>query len=122
MPSEASLANLRPPWQPGKSAYVANAKGHRRVLAMARRASPEAMQAIIDCALDKNASWRERIPAALAVIERAWGKSQERLTLEGADGANIVIVTGVPRNEDATQPVAAETTFTIEYNAGEEET
>src|SRR4029077_3458710 len=102
--------------------YAVGAKGHRRVLAMARRASPEAMQAIIDCALDKNAPWGARIPAALAVIERAWGKSQERLTLEGADGANIVIVTGVPRNEDTTQPVATETTFTIEYNAGEEET
>jgi hypothetical protein len=40
----------------------------------------------------------------------------------GGGNMNFVIVTGVPRNEDTTQPVATETTtFTIEYDAGEEE-
>jgi hypothetical protein len=39
----------------------------------------------------------------------------------GGGNMNFVIVTGVPRNEDTTQPVATETTFTIEYEAGGEE-
>jgi hypothetical protein len=39
----------------------------------------------------------------------------------GNTNLNFVIVTGVPRADDTAQPVADETTYTIEYDAGEED-
>lgn len=112
---------LKPAWQPGQSGNTVGAKGYRRVLALARKNSPEAMEAIIACMRDPEASWRERITAATVILERAWGKPKEHVSFDGADGMNITIITGVPRNDDASQPVADETTYTIEYNAGEED-
>ena len=121
MSQSLRTAGLRPPWQPGESGFHGQQpKGLRRVLASARKASPEAIERAIQCMRDEDAPWPSRLAAIALILERAWGKPKEHLSLEGADGANIVIVTGVPRNEDTTQPVAAETTFTIEY-AGEEE-
>jgi hypothetical protein len=118
MPSEASLANLRP-WQPGQSGYtVGSAKGYKRVLHLARKNSPEAMQTIIDCLKDNDA--RVRMTAATVILDRAWGKPKEHVSFDGADGMNIVVVTGVPRTDDEQQPVATETTYTIEYDAGED--
>jgi hypothetical protein len=115
-------AGLRAPWQPGQSGNELGAhRGYRRVLASARKASPEAIERAIQCMRDDAAPWPSRLAAIALILERAWGKPKEHLSLDGAAGANIVIVTGVPRNEDTTQPVATGTTFTIEYNAGEED-
>jgi hypothetical protein len=122
MPSEASLANLRPAWQPGQGGFTGQqARGYRRVLGLARKNSPEAMQAIIDCLRDSDP--RVRLAAATTILDRAWGKPKEHMSFDGADGMNITIVTGVPDPDNHQQPVADETTtFTIEYDAGEEGT
>jgi hypothetical protein len=123
MPSEASLANLRPPWQPGRSANTVGAKGYRRVLATARKASPEAMEAAVECMRDTEASWRERLAAIQMILDRAWGKPKEQFDFTGVDGANIMIVTGVPRPEGQQDTNVSTHTdaYTIEYDAGEEE-
>lgn len=119
MPSEASLANLRP-WPKGTSGSAGlQPKGYRRVLSLARKNSPEAMQAIIDCLKDPDP--RVRLTAATHILERAWGKPKEHMTFEGAEGANILVVTGVP---DPASVQQASETFTIDYEAAvaEEET
>lgn len=119
-----NTTGLRPAWQPGQSGNELGAhRGYRRVLALARKNSPEAMEAIIACMRDPDASWRERLTAATVILDRAWGKPKEQFSFEGADGANILIVTGVPRTEDTntvadeTKAVAGETTYTIELDA-----
>lgn len=119
MPSEASLANLRS-YQPGQTGNTIGAKGLRRALAKCRRNSDEALEVIFACMRDKDAPWPSRLTAACYVYDRAWGKAKEHVSFDGADGMNIMIVTGVPRSDDA-QPVADETTYTIDYDAGEED-
>jgi hypothetical protein len=120
MPNAASLANLKPAWQPGESGYAGyKPTGLRRVLSLARKNSPAAMQAVIDCLHDADA--RVRMAAAIAILDRAWGKPKEHVSFDGTEGMNIVIVTGVPRTDDTSEQVATETTYTIEYDAGEED-
>jgi hypothetical protein len=120
MPSEASLANLRPPWQPGHGGFTGQqAKGYRRVLGLARKNSLQAMQTIVDCLKDPDP--RVRVTAATTILERAWGKPKETLQLAGADGMQVVVVTGVPRPDDQTQATVEGTVYTIPYNAEENE-
>jgi hypothetical protein len=68
---------------------------------------------------DPEAPWASRLTAATWVVERAYGKTKETLSLDGIDGVNIMIVTGVPDPDNHQQPVATET-FTIEYEPGED--
>jgi len=96
MPSEASLANLKPAWPKGQSANQGQvARGLRNVLAMARRASPQAMQTLIDCMHDETAPWPARTNCAIAIIERAWGKSKDH-TID-ADGITTSITIHIER-------------------------
>ena len=119
MPSETSLANLRP-WQPGQNGFAGQQpKGYRRVLSLARKNSPEAMETIIACMRDPEASWRERLTAATVILDRAWGKPKEHVSFDGAEGMTVVVLTGVPDPDNQQQPVTDETSFTIEYD-GEE--
>lgn len=118
MPSEASLANLRP-WQPGQSGSPGfQPKGYRRVLHLARKNSPEAMQTIVDLLHDPDP--RVRLTAATAILERAWGKPKEHLQLGGAEGANVLVVTGVPRSDEVSLEQLADAQVTIEYTAEDE--
>lgn len=113
---------MKPPWQPGQSGNaLGNHKNYRAVLKLARANSVPAMQTIIDLLKDEDP--RMRLQAATVILDRAWGKPKEQFSFEGADGANILIVTGVPRTEDTntvadeTKPVSGETTYTIELDA-----
>ena len=75
-PSPKSLANLIK-WKPGQSGNPGGFTGElAEVQALARQASPEAMQNIID----KMSSTDERVSllAADKVLERAWGKPKEQ--------------------------------------------
>lgn len=83
------------------------------------------MQTLIECMHDTAAGWPVRVHAAIAVIERAWGKPEAKLSLDGADGANVLILTGVPRSgEDVaseTTIVADDTTYTIDMDGAEDD-
>ena len=112
MPSEASLANLRS-WQPGQTGNTVGAKG----LALARKNSYAAMEAIVGCLADPDP--RVRLTAATTILDRAWGKPKEHVSFDGAEGMTVVVLTGVPDPDNQQQPVTDETSFTIEYD-GEE--
>jgi hypothetical protein len=117
MPSEASLANLRAhTWQPGQSGYTGHQpKGYRRVLALARKNSPEAMETIIGCLRD--ADPRVRLTAATTILDRAWGKPKEHLTVDGDGIATLRIEFVDPRTDPdmvAHETSDAVTTVTIE--------
>src|SRR4051812_28260842 len=75
----ASLANLRP-FPRGKSGFAGQQpRGYRVTLTAARKASPEAMQTVIECMQDPNAPWPARIKACELILERAWGKPEQRV-------------------------------------------
>jgi hypothetical protein len=69
------------------------------VQALARKHTPAAIAALV-AGLDNK---RERIPAAIALLDRGWGKPAQAIT--GADGGALeMIVTGVRRALDAETP------------------
>ena len=66
--SAASFANLRP-FPRGKSGFAGQQpRGYRLTLTTARKASPEAMQTVIECMQDPNAPWPARIKACELII------------------------------------------------------
>jgi hypothetical protein len=116
------IATLRPPWQAGQSGNERGSnRGYRRTLSIARKATPEAMETAIRCMRDEGAPWPARLNAIAMILDRAWGKPKEHVSFDGTEGMNIVVVTGVPRTDDTSEQVATETTYTIEYDAGEED-
>jgi hypothetical protein len=99
MPSEASLANLKAPWQKGQSANErGRTRGYARILHASRKASPEAIEKAIECMRDETAPWNNRLKAVEIILDRAWGAPDQHMQLDGADGSPIVIVTGVRRD------------------------
>ena len=89
-----SLNNLRP-FRPGKSGFAGQQpRGYRVTLTAARKASPAAMEAIIECMQDPNAPWPARIKACELILERAWGKPDQRLLRdeEGISSLSIKFV------------------------------
>lgn len=93
MPSEASLANLQPAWQPGRSANERGAtKGYRRVLAESRRLSFEALQTVTACMRSQDAPWPSRLRAAEIILDRAWGEPDKNVQLEVDNLTEVRIV------------------------------
>jgi hypothetical protein len=87
---------------------------------MARKGSPEAVETIQACIRDPEAPWPSRLAAAFWLVERAWGKAKEVHEFNGAEGVTVVVLTGVPDPDSQQQPVTDETSFTIEYEGGDE--
>ena len=95
------MARSRTSFAPGRSG---NAGGRPRALddiqALARVHTPAAIAALV-AALDVPST---RVPAAVALLERAWGKPAQTIT---SDGAVEMIVTGVRGGEDREDAPAA---------------
>lgn len=96
----AQLANLHPPWSPGKSGNeLRQHKAYHRLIKHARITSMEMLETMIACARDKEAPWPARISAAAAVLERAWGKPKETVQLNG-DGIATLRIQFVDERSD----------------------
>lgn len=100
MPSQTSLENLRPAWEPG---YAPNARAnnsrHKRVLKASREASPRAIQRAIECMDCPDAPWPARLRAVEIILDRAWGAPDQRLEVD-ANGIALLRVEFVD-NRDA---------------------
>jgi hypothetical protein len=95
MPSAASIANLHPAWKRGQSGFRAGAtRAYRRVLKVARAASPKAMETISACMRDKEAPWPAGLLDARVVLERAHHAADQRglLDEQRTTSVNINIV------------------------------
>ena len=104
MPSAASLANLKPPWQPGEGGNgKLNNRGYNTVLKAARTLSTEAVQVLAECIRDPNAPWPSRITAATTILDRAWGKPREHVQIDG-DGIASLRIVFVDPNETIPTP------------------
>ena len=69
------------PFQKGQCANPAGTNGghvHGEVVRMARRNSPQVMQALVDIALDPQEDARSRIVACQAILDRAFGKVSDK--------------------------------------------
>jgi hypothetical protein len=70
------------------------------VQALAREHTPTAIAALV-AALSNE---RERVPAAVALLDRGWGKPAQAIT--GANGDSLItIITGVRRELDVAPPI-----------------
>jgi len=76
----AQLANLRPRRPEQHRSY-------KRVLAEARKASPETMQTAIKCMRDPEASWPARLKACEMILDRAHGAPDKLLQTDRENGA-----------------------------------
>lgn len=114
MRSEASLANLRPPWQPGQSANTVGAKGYREVLKLCRTKSPAAIKVLIACMEDEAAPWPSRIAAATTIVDRAWGKPKEHVQIDGDGIASLRIEFVDPRTDTVSRETITVTPETID--------
>jgi hypothetical protein len=54
---------------------------------MARAASPDALQALIDVMQDSEAPHSARVTAADKILDRAWGKAAQPIDGDGRGGA-----------------------------------
>jgi HEAT repeat protein len=87
-------------FQPGQSGNPAGRP--KGIEALAREHTPAAIAALVDALR----SPKERVPAAVALLDRGWGKPSQTIT--GPNGDSLVtIITGVRRELE--QPAA----FTI---------
>lgn len=83
------------PFQPGQSG---NPNGRRkedvRVRELAREQTEAAIQALVDALSDE----KTRVSAAVALLDRGWGKPAQAITGEDGEGAvKIMVVTGIDR-------------------------
>lgn len=117
MPSEASLANLQPPYQPGQSGNTRGMlRGYRRVLSESRKLSLEALQTITTCMRSEDAPWPSRLRAAEVILDRAWGEPDKHVQLDGstAVAAIAVHITHDRHPSDPTpQPTLTVRSFTL---------
>jgi hypothetical protein len=91
MPSEASLANLKAPWQKGQSANErGRTRGYARILHASRKASPEAIEKAIECMRDETAPWNNRLKAVEIILDRAWGAPDQSLKLDAGESVNSI--------------------------------
>ena len=75
------------PFQPGQSGNPGGKQGrYHEVVRMAREASPEVMQRLIDLALDRNEDARVSVLAAQEVLSRAYGRIRAEVKISD-DGA-----------------------------------
>jgi len=75
------------PWPPGRSGNPGGRpKAALDIQALARQHTPEAIQALVDAL----ANPRERVSAAVALLDRGWGKPTQPLAGD-ADAAPLVV-------------------------------
>lgn len=76
-----TTAHLKAPWQKGQSGNPGGRpKAERDIIALARAHTPAAIAALAAALKSK----RERVPAAIALLDRAWGKPQQHIDMDGA--------------------------------------
>jgi len=101
MPTEASLANLRP-YQKGQSGNERGRnRGYARILSASRKASPEAIEKAIECMRDVTAPWNNRLKAIEIILDRAWGAPDQSLKLDAGDSVNSITLNIVSVGEHA---------------------
>lgn len=72
------------PWQPGQSGNPSGLpKALREVVALAREHTPLAIGTLADIAADGDAPPAARVAASEALLDRAWGKAPQTVTVEG---------------------------------------
>jgi hypothetical protein len=84
-----SRANLRAPWSKGVSG---NPRGRPKTLSsaqdLARAATPDAIQALIETVRQRS-SLSPRVNAAVALLDRAWGKPVQAVEHSGPEGERL---------------------------------
>ena len=97
------LANLRPPWRPGISGNPSGRSKHNVDLQqLARDRTVDAIGTLINVMRNANAASAARVSAAIALLDRGWGRPTEALRLVDGQGQDRALV-----NSDFSQLEAA---------------
>jgi len=75
-------------------------KGFAEVQEAARAHTPAALETLRVIATDEKAPHAARVSAAIALLDRAWGKPMQPSEIAGPGGTPIIVVSGVPREDD----------------------
>ena len=99
MPNASSLANLKPAWQPGQSAYSGKqARTKRRVPTSCRLKSLEMAKEMYKIAKDPNVPPQTRLNACVALHDRAWGKPKQQHEITDPSGVQLLKIEIVDSN------------------------
>lgn len=106
--------NLQPArkgrWKPGQSGNPAGSQRDRSLMELCRAHTEDAVKTLIVAMRNP----RERVPAAIAILDRGWGKPEQRIHTQSEHTVLHLIAA------QATQIIEAVTPETIEYDASEQ--
>lgn len=89
------------PWAKGQSGNPGGKlRGHLELIRAARDQSPMALATLVNVAKDAKAPHNARVTAACALLDRAWGKPKEHVTIEGEVALAVIGIDRPPEIQE----------------------
>lgn len=97
------------PWQKGQSGNPGGRpKGLKEVQEAAREHTEAAIKTLVDIAKDPEKGASARVAAAEAILDRGWGKAQQKIEVEGMSGLPDHVISALLAACDALESVGSD--------------